>query len=159
MPADPVECPVCEFLNVPGSNYCSACGAELPASDEPTTATEPVPGVDVLGAGEEAKLIVIRGDQAGARFELRGPGDGPVVTSIGRHPDSDVFLDDITVSRRHAEITVDPLGQFSIRDTGSMNGTYVDGTQVTTAVIREGSQIQIGRFRLMLVVGTHGGEQ
>ncbi len=156
MAANPAECPVCQFQNLPGANFCSACGTELPAHDEPTTSSVPVVGTDVVGEGEQAQLVVIRGEQAGSRFPVRGPGDERSPTTIGRHPDSDVFLDDITVSRRHAEVVVAPDGTFRIRDVGSMNGTYLNGEQVQEAALREGAQLQVGRFRLIFVVGAHG---
>ncbi len=156
MTVHPAECPVCQFQNAPGSNFCSACGTELPAHDEPTTSTVPVVGVDTVGEGEQAQLIVIRGEQAGARFDVRGPGEDRTPTTIGRHPDSDVFLDDITVSRRHAEVTVGADGIFRLRDVGSMNGTYLDGERVQDAALREGAHLQVGRFRLIFVIGAHG---
>ena len=92
--------------------------------------------------GGAALLIVRRGPNAGARFEVDG-----VWTSVGRHPDSDVVLDDITVSRRHAEFRRDG-GQFSVVDVGSLNGTYVNGRPVDAAVLTNGDQVQIGNFRL-----------
>ena len=152
MPADPVVCPTCSFHNAADANFCSACGTELPARDEETTGTIPVVGVDVAGEGEQGQLVVIRGDAAGARFTLAEP-----LTTIGRHPDSMVFLDDVTVSRRHAEVVANPDRTFTVRDVGSMNGTYLNGDRVQEAALREGAQLQIGRYRLVFVIGAYGG--
>ena len=102
MDGDGVICPVCSVLNAPGANFCSACGASLPEVDEVATGSYPVVGVDVAGAGEVGQLIVTRGGTAGARFALAEPE-----VRIGRHPDSSIFLDDVTVSRRHARILVE----------------------------------------------------
>jgi hypothetical protein len=152
VPVDPVACPTCGFQNAPESNFCSACGTELPARDEATTGTIPVVGVDVAGEDEQGQLVVIRGDSAGARYPLTES-----LTTIGRHPDSLVFLDDVTVSRRHAEVVANPDRTFTVRDVGSMNGTYLNGDRVQEAALREGGQLQIGRYRLVFVIGEYGG--
>jgi pSer/pThr/pTyr-binding forkhead associated (FHA) protein len=89
-----------------------------------------------------ALLVVKRGPNAGSRFLLDQP-----VTSAGRHPDSDIFLDNITVSRRHAEFRLRD-GQFEIADHGSLNGTYVNREPVDAAALADGDEIQIGKFRL-----------
>ena len=94
-----------------------------------------------------ALLVVRRGPNAGARFLL----DHDVTTS-GRHPDSDIFLDDVTVSRRHAEFHRD-AGTFTVRDVGSLNGTYVNRERVEAATLSNGDEVQIGKFRLMFVAG------
>ena len=94
-----------------------------------------------------ALLLVRRGPNAGARFLL----DHDVVTS-GRHPDSDIFLDDVTVSRRHAEFHREN-GVFTVRDVGSLNGTYVNRERVETATLSNGDEVQIGKFRLVLIAG------
>ncbi len=94
-----------------------------------------------------ALLVVRRGPNAGARFLL----DHDVTTS-GRHPDSDIFLDDVTVSRRHAEFHRD-AGVFTVRDVGSLNGTYVNRERVETATLSNGDEVQIGKFRLVLIAG------
>lgn len=152
MPVDPVTCPTCGFQNAPEANFCSACGTELPARDEATTGTIPVVGVDVAGEDEQGQLVVIRGDSAGARYPLT-----EALTTIGRHPDSLVFLDDVTVSRRHAEVVANSDRTFTVRDVGSMNGTYLNGDRVQEAALREGAQLQIGRYRLVFVIGEYGG--
>jgi len=94
-----------------------------------------------------ALLAVRRGPNAGARFLL----DHDVTTS-GRHPDSDIFLDDVTVSRRHAEFHRDG-GIFTVRDVGSLNGTYVNRERVESATLSNGDEVQIGKFRLVFIAG------
>jgi pSer/pThr/pTyr-binding forkhead associated (FHA) protein len=87
--------------------------------------------------------VVQRGPSAGSRFLL----DTDVVTA-GRHPDSEIFLDDVTVSRRHAEFRRGPDG-FSVRDVGSLNGTYVNRDRIDAVVLQGGDEVQIGKFRLV----------
>ena len=94
-----------------------------------------------------ALLVVRRGPNAGARFLL----DHDVTTS-GRHPDSDIFLDDVTVSRRHAEFHRGGTG-FTVRDVGSLNGTYVNRERVESATLSNGDEVQIGKFRLVFIAG------
>ena len=94
-----------------------------------------------------ALLVVRRGPNAGARFLL----DHDVTTS-GRHPDSDIFLDDVTVSRRHAEFHRGPNG-FTVRDVGSLNGTYVNRERVESATLGNSDEVQIGKFRLVFIAG------
>lgn len=89
-----------------------------------------------------ALLIVQRGPNAGSRFLLDSER-----TSAGRHTDSDIFLDDVTVSRRHAEFVREPEG-FRVRDVGSLNGTYVNRDRVDDAMLASGDEVQIGKFRL-----------
>ena len=103
-----------------------------------------------LGKVEEmpsgsALLVVKRGPTAGSRFLLDQP-----VTSAGRHPDSDIYLDDVTVSRRHAEFRREN-GEFHIVDTSSLNGTYVNRKPVASAMLANGDEIQIGKFRLVFL--------
>ena len=94
-----------------------------------------------------ALLVVRRGPNAGARFLL----DHDVTTS-GRHPDSDIFLDDVTVSRKHAEF-VRRGDQFVVRDIGSLNGTYVQRDRIDEVVLKDGDEVQIGKFRLVFIAG------
>jgi pSer/pThr/pTyr-binding forkhead associated (FHA) protein len=98
--------------------------------------------------GGRGVLIVKRGPNAGSKFFLDTD-----VTQVGRHPDSDIFLDDITVSRRHAEIRRGPDG-FSLHDVGSLNGTYVNRERVEEAGLRSGDEIQIGKFKLVFLTGS-----
>ena len=105
-------------------------------------------GADVLSLPLGMALLVIsHGPNRGARFLL----DRDLVVA-GRHPDSDVFLDDVTVSRAHAEFHREPTGAFTIVDTGSLNGTYVNRERVPRAALRSGDEVQIGKFRLTFVV-------
>lgn len=106
-------------------------------------AADDVAAVEALPPGS-AMLLVLRGPSAGSRFLL-----DTAVVSVGRHPDSDVFLDDVTVSRRHAELVRAEDGGFAVRDVGSLNGTYVNRDRVEHAVLRNRDEVQIGKFRLV----------
>ncbi|WP_442791304.1 glycogen accumulation regulator GarA [Mycobacterium sp. Aquia_216] len=108
-----------------------------------------VSGVEGLPAGS-ALLVVKRGPNAGSRFLL-----DQATTSAGRHPDSDIFLDDVTVSRRHAEFRLEN-NEFHVVDVGSLNGTYVNREPVDSAVLANGDEVQIGKFRLVFLTGPKG---
>ena len=110
---------------------------------------EDAAAVDALPAGS-ALLVVQRGPSAGSRFLL----DTDVVTA-GRHPDSAIFLDDVTVSRRHAELRRGPSG-FSVVDVGSLNGTYVNRDRIDEVVLQGGDEVQIGKFRLVYFASQAG---
>ena len=153
---DGVFCNNCGHRNPAGANFCSSCGAVLsPVSSDTTVTLHPV---DAQGeAGDEelsvtlpdrpsgsGLLVVKRGPNAGARFVLDTP-----VTRAGRHPESDIFLDDITVSRRHAEFAHDAAGHHTVRDVGSLNGTYVNRERIEEAVLQSGDEVQIGKFKLV----------
>ena len=97
--------------------------------------------IDALPSGN-ALLIVKRGPNAGARFLLDQD-----VTTVGRHPNADIFLDDVTVSRRHAEFLRDGA-VFTVRDLASLNGTYFDGERIDEVQVTDGAEVQIGKFRL-----------
>ncbi len=113
-------------------------------TDASSTQEAPVTGLEALPAGA-ALLVVKRGPNAGSRFLLDQP-----TTSAGRHPDSDIFLDDVTVSRRHAEFRqVD--GSFQVVDVGSLNGTYVNREPVDASTLSNGDEVQIGKFRLVFL--------
>jgi len=116
---------------------------DAPATASPDTA---VSGVEGLPQGS-ALLVVKRGPNAGSRFLL-----DQAVTSAGRHPDSDIFLDDVTVSRRHAEFRLEN-NEFQVVDVGSLNGTYVNREPVDSAVLANGDEVQIGKFRLVFLTG------
>ncbi|GAB3548139.1 pSer/pThr/pTyr-binding forkhead associated (FHA) protein [Actinopolyspora lacussalsi] len=109
-------------------------------------------GVDALPAGS-ALLVVKRGPNAGSRFLLDRE-----TTSSGRHPDSDIFLDDVTVSRRHAEFRREGA-EYVVVDVGSLNGTYVNREPVDTSVLANGDEVQIGKFRLVFLTGPAEGAQ
>jgi pSer/pThr/pTyr-binding forkhead associated (FHA) protein len=93
-------------------------------------------------------LVVKRGPNAGSKFVL----DADVVRA-GRHPDSDIFLDDITVSRRHAEILHPPDGGYRVRDVGSLNGTYLNRERIEDSGLEHGDELQIGKFKLVFFSG------
>lgn len=150
-------CDACGHHNDPGARFCSSCGAALSSErtgDVPVVHIddgEVAAGVDVdrsaFGA-DEALFVIVQGPLAGSRYAL----DARTVT-IGRHPDSDIFLDDITVSRRHAEVVRDEQG-YRVRDVGSLNGTYVNRELVDEAPLRDGDEVLIGRYRLVFAHGT-----
>lgn len=102
---------------------------------------------EIAQSAEKAMLIINRGSNLGSRFLITSEG-----ASIGRSSGSDVFLDDITVSRSHAKIESTSSG-FSLKDSGSLNGTYVNNSSVTEIVLHSGDQIQIGKFHLLFVSG------
>ena len=105
-----------------------------------------VSGVEGLPAGS-ALLVVKRGPNAGSRFLL-----DQAVTTAGRHPDSDIFLDDVTVSRRHAEFRKNG-DSYEVVDVGSLNGTYVNREPKNSAVLAIGDEVQVGKFRLVFLIG------
>lgn len=122
----------------------------VPARDAPSSApklsAEEVTAVEALPA-RSALLIAHAGPNTGARFLLDSD-----ITVAGRHPDADIFLDDVTVSRRHAEFRRVPDG-FELVDTGSLNGTYVNQDRVDQARLRHLNEVQIGKFRLTFYLG------
>jgi pSer/pThr/pTyr-binding forkhead associated (FHA) protein len=115
---------------------------------EDTATADELAAISALPAGS-ALLIVRRGPTVGARFLLDTD-----VTVAGRHPDADIFLDDVTVSRRHAEITRDGK-VFSIRDLDSLNGTYLEGSRTSGGLLQDGSEIQIGKYRMTFYPSRH----
>jgi hypothetical protein len=120
--------------------FTGGFAAQLAALDSDVTPEEQ-DAIAALPSGS-ALLVVRRGPNVGARFLLDSD-----VTTVGRHPDADIFLDDVTVSRRHAEFL--RSGQsFQVKDLGSLNGTYFDGQRVDGAPLTEGSEVQVGKFRL-----------
>ncbi|APH01401.1 FHA domain-containing protein [Janibacter indicus] len=129
----------------PATQQFTGVGSSLPAdppdSDYHLTRDEQAT-VDALNPGT-ALLIVLRGPNTGARFLL---DDAEVTT--GRGPESDIFLDDVTVSRKHAVFSRDGQG-FGVRDVGSLNGTYVNKERIDQAALRTGDEVQIGKFRLV----------
>jgi pSer/pThr/pTyr-binding forkhead associated (FHA) protein len=147
------HCPECGFANTEGANYCQRCGAYL-APGEPTpdatTATyrlgetgdmEPV-ALDPVT--ERGATLVIRsgGGRAGETFSVVGDR-----LTVGRRPDSDIFLDDVTVSRDHA-ILVRRAGAYHLDDGGSLNGTYVNRQRIESHRLSDGDELQIGKYKL-----------
>ena len=158
-----IFCNNCGHRNPPGSNFCSSCGAVLEsrAPDHTTTITfhptlpsdsvEDEVSVELEEVPRDIGVLVVkRGPSAGSRFALDRD-----VTTAGRHPDSDLFLDDITVSRRHAEIIRTPDG-YRVRDAGSLIGTYLNRERVEDAALANGDELQIGKFKLVFFLGAGG---
>jgi pSer/pThr/pTyr-binding forkhead associated (FHA) protein len=148
------------------AQFCPFCGARLarPVAADTTSSMAAVredaddtaglteedrAAVDALPEGS-ALLVVMRGPNAGSRFLL----DEDTVAA-GRHPSADVFLDDVTVSRRHAEFRRTPAG-FAVRDVGSLNGTYVNRDRIDEVVLSNGDEVQIGKFRLVYYASGRG---
>jgi pSer/pThr/pTyr-binding forkhead associated (FHA) protein len=158
-------CNNCGHRNPANSNFCSSCGAALDVvREEQTIAFHPAdPLQDAAGPADDTVislsdlpagggvLVVRAGPQAGLKVLLSQP-----LTRLGRHPDSDVFLDDITVSRRHSEIE-QSNGSFTVRDVGSLNGTYLNQKRVEQAAIHNGDELQVGKFRLLFLEGPDQG--
>jgi hypothetical protein len=147
-----VHCPECGFQNLESSNYCSRCGALLirdEAGGHTTMTFAPEEMAHEEGAPledlpVEGTALVVRagGGRQGETFPL---GADRIV--IGRSPEADVFLDDVTVSRSHAFLHRDDNG-YSIEDAGSLNGTYVNRRRVEKARLEDGDEVQIGKYRL-----------
>ena len=152
-----VHCPECGFQNPESSNYCSKCGAllmrdETGAHTTMTFTPEETTEDESLSLAEiriEGPALVVRsgGGRAGETFALESER-----VSLGRAPECDVFLDDVTVSRNHAVITRGADG-FTIDDEGSLNGTYVNRRRVETARLEDGDEVQIGKYKLTFLEG------
>ena len=153
-------CNQCGHRNPPGSNFCSSCGAALNlGQSDDTTMSHVVTPAEERDVDEDLKvspdeltegaalLVVRRGPNEGSKYMLDAE-----VTRAGRHPDSDIFLDDITVSRRHAEIIRRSDG-FHVLDVGSLNGTYVNRDRVEETRLSNGDELQIGKFKLVFFTG------
>ena len=148
-----LHCTECGFVNDEASNYCARCGALLPraeTSGEPVTATyriddsgELVPvELDQVAAQGPALVIRAGGGRVGESFPVAGER-----MSIGRRPDSEVFLDDVTVSRDHA-LLIRRADQWYLDDCGSLNGTYVNRSRIESQRLQEGDELQIGKYKL-----------
>lgn len=152
-----MRCRRCGHENQVGANFCSSCGQPLPREEETTLSLSEL--ADRLDLDEDlgavlaelpegvGMLVVRRGPNAGSRYLLDAE-----VTTLGRHPDSDIFLDDITVSRRHATIRRTPEG-YEVSDDGSLNGTRVDHDRVEKASLHHLVELQVGRFVLVFLMG------
>ena len=145
-----VYCPECGFQNPEAANFCSKCGAALvrdPAGGDTTMAFTPDDldedsPLEELGMEGPALVVRSGGGRAGEHFlpqEAR--------TTIGRSPDCDIFLDDVTVSRKHAVILRSD-GEFQIEDQGSLNGTFVNRRRIDSSPLADGDEVQIGKYRL-----------
>jgi FHA domain len=146
-----VHCPECGFANGEGANYCQKCGAFLgdAATTTPTAAyrigetgeIEPIVMEDVV-AGGAALVIRAGGGRTGESFELEGERK-----TIGRRPEADIFLDDVTVSRDHA-LLVKRGSEWHLDDMGSLNGTYVNRRRIDSHRLADGDELQIGKYKL-----------
>ena len=144
-------CTSCGHKNPDGAKFCAFCGAVLTVSED-TTVVLPVPEGDELEedfgdpledlAPGQGLVVVKRGPNAGSRFLLDKD-----VTSAGRNPDSDIFLNDVTVSRRHVEIHREGE-RYLLKDAGSLNGSYVNRERVEVAELANSDEIQIGKYKL-----------
>jgi len=152
-----VFCHNCGHRNPEGVNYCSSCGTSLVTSTPDTSVSvAPVDAGDAaptaaIGQMELPRgvglLVIQRGADEGVRVAL----DKPTVT-VGRHVESDIFLDDVTVSRRHAEFVTD--GQVTtVRDAGSLNGTFVNRARIDSLELASGDVVQVGKFKLIYLRG------
>lgn len=142
-----IYCPECGFQSPEAASYCARCGAlivresvgetTLSLSPEDIAAGGPPEGID-------GPALVVRsgGGRAGESFEAIGD-----TTVIGRSPECDVFLDDVTVSRRHAEL-VRANDVFTIRDLGSLNGTFVNRRRIESSVLEDDDEVQVGKYRM-----------
>jgi hypothetical protein len=148
-----VYCPECGFQNPEAANFCSRCGAHL-QKDEPVESTvtySPEEIAEEAGAplgdlGLKGPALVVRsgGGRAGETFHPTGPR-----TTIGRSPDCDVFLDDVTVSRKHAVLVDSGNGEYQVEDQSSLNGTFLNKKRIEgTARIDDGDELQVGKYRL-----------
>ena len=173
------SCTQCGHSNAEDNRFCSNCGAALrpvPAAPggggspgetstitisgggfEPGESSEKSEGlsgadqaaIDNLPPGS-ALLVVRRGPNSGSRFLLDSDA-----TTAGRHPSSDIFLDDVTVSRRHAEFVRTGDG-FAVRDVGSLNGTYVNRERIDETSLASGDEVQVGKYRLVFYPSQQG---
>jgi RNA polymerase subunit RPABC4/transcription elongation factor Spt4 len=143
-----IYCSECGFLSPATANYCPRCGAALttePGSEttmsiDPDSAEEE--GVAAPAGGGPVLVVRSGGGIAGQTFH---PPEGK--TLVGRSPECQIFLDDVTVSRRHAEL--ERMGEtFTIRDLGSLNGTYVNRRRIESTVLQDDDEVQIGKYRL-----------
>jgi pSer/pThr/pTyr-binding forkhead associated (FHA) protein len=146
-----VYCQECGFQNPEAANYCARCGALLAKEEAAAEATQtftaeeredaPAEVLEDLGISGPALVVRSGGGRAGETFHPAGE------TTIGRSPDCGIFLDDVTVSRRHAVLT-ERDGGFFIADQGSLNGTFVNRKRVESALLEDGDELQIGKYRL-----------
>ena len=144
-----VYCPECGFQNPEAANYCSKCGALLVREETPETTLALTPEEvseepSVALEGVEGPALVVRagGGRVGETFFAQSEE-----TTIGRSPDCHIFLDDVTVSRRHA-VLVERDGRFFIEDLGSLNGTFLNRRRIESAELDDGDEVQIGKYRL-----------
>jgi pSer/pThr/pTyr-binding forkhead associated (FHA) protein len=148
-----VYCSECGFQNPEAANYCSRCGALLQKGEpavETTQTLEPEEVAELADQhdlGLEGPALVVRagGGRAGESFRPAGPQ-----TRIGRSPDCEIFLDDVTVSRHHA-VLVEEGGEYYVEDQGSLNGTFVNRRRIDRAPLHEGDELQVGKYRMTFI--------
>ena len=149
-----VYCPECGFQNPESANYCSKCGALLVKDEGAETTQTYTPEeiadedgpLDEIAAEGPALVVRSGGGRAGEHFTPQGDR-----TTIGRSPDNDIFLDDVTVSRKHA-VLVESGGEIRIEDLGSLNGTFVNRRRIDSAIrLESGDEVQIGKYRLSFI--------
>jgi pSer/pThr/pTyr-binding forkhead associated (FHA) protein len=168
-----MTCPSCGHVGAPDDRFCGACGTPLTAEafeslEHTGSITSIIPAAPGPGSGPISAV------GSGLQYELpsgtamlvvhRGPGEGQEyvldqsagVLSVGRSPEADIFLDDVTVSRHHAELRHGAEG-WSVRDIGSLNGTYVNRVRVEDQHLSGGDEIQIGKFRFVFLLGLDSG--
>jgi len=146
-----IYCQECGFQNPEAANYCARCGALLVKDEGGTEATQtftaddaedtPAEALENLGVQGPALVVRSGGGRAGEMFPLEGE------TTVGRSPDCGIFLDDVTVSRKHAVLR-ERDGNFFIEDQGSLNGTFVNRKRVESAQLEDGDELQVGKYRL-----------
>lgn len=150
-----MTCPNCGAEAPEEANFCASCGAELesdptvvylPLDDRREHPLTPAEAEHVEGIRGFA-LVVEQGPRSGMTFVLN-----PGVTTVGRHPDSEIFLDDVTVSRHHCRFVVDG-GHLTVEDSGSTNGTYVNDSRVDSAELGAADEVLVGRFHFLVVHG------
>jgi FHA domain/zinc-ribbon domain len=149
-----VYCPACGFQNPEVANYCSKCGALLhtPESGEQTQTFSPEEREELLESlgdiGVHGPALVVRsgGGRSGETFSPQGDR-----TTIGRSPDCGIFLDDVTVSRRHA-VLLEENGRWVIEDGGSLNGTFVNRRRVERTDLEDGDEVQVGKYRMTFLL-------
>jgi hypothetical protein len=148
-----LHCPECGFVNDESANYCQKCGAYLHPGEEAEDSTTMTYAIDETGELKPVDLdevtaqgaaLVIRagGGRVGESFALSGDR-----LSIGRRPDADIFLDDVTVSRDHA-LLIRRADGYHLDDCGSLNGTYVNRRRVESVRLEDGDELQIGKYKL-----------
>jgi pSer/pThr/pTyr-binding forkhead associated (FHA) protein len=147
-----VYCQECGFQNPESANYCSRCGALLSKGEPASETTQALTAEELGDTDEEVGIIegpalVVRsgGGRAGETFRPAGAR-----TRIGRSPDCDVFLDDVTVSRNHA-VLIEEDGGYVVEDQGSLNGTFVNRKRIDTARLENGDELQIGKYRMTFI--------
>jgi hypothetical protein len=147
----PVHCPECGFVNAEGANYCQKCGAFLGESKKGDTTevyqvdeTGEIRPVDLEEVTHEGATLVIRsgGGRSGEAFNIGGER-----LTIGRSPEAEIFLDDVTVSRNHALLVRRRDGLY-IDDLGSLNGTYVNRRRIESHRLQNGDELQVGKYKL-----------